>query len=113
MPDEDADGVTQEQDEVEAKVPNEAEVIREVQEKTDNLPFENLDGERVTVTFTAANTLVPLSHNLKRIPAGFFVVRQAVAGTLFHDDQTDTPWTDQKIFLKSDTAGLRVTVFIF
>lgn len=97
----------------EDRIGNALEKIREQAELTDNLPFTNLDGENVVVTFIAADTITPLSHNLKRIPDGFFVIKTSIAARVYHNDQIDQPWTDQKIFLKSDTVGLRATVFIF
>jgi len=75
------------------------------------LVTDNIDGNFDAVSDTGvADTQFIVTHNLNRVPIGFHVVRQSLAGS-FYD--SGTAWTDTQIFLKCSTANVAATFFVF
>jgi hypothetical protein len=75
------------------------------------LVTDNISGNFGTVSNSgAADTEFAVTHNLNRVPIGFHVIRQSLAGS-FYD--SGTAWTTTKIFLKCNAANVAATFFIF
>jgi len=59
----------------------------------------------------SANTKITVSHSLSKVPIGYIVINQSVAGSLYDDG---TAWTNTKIYLKFNVAGaatIKIMVF--
>lgn len=56
----------------------------------------------VSVQFTAANTDVVVSHDLKRVPAGYIPIKSSVASPILAGR---ADWTSSKLFLTSASTG--------
>jgi hypothetical protein len=68
----------------------------------------------VDVSFPTANTDVRIRHFLKAVPytaVYYTVVKKSAAGDVYTG--TASLWGPQYIALKSDTAGLEVTLLLF
>ena len=71
---------------------------------------DNIDGEWVTVKDTgAANTDFTVTHNLMRLPVGYFLMNQTKAGVLY---QGSVPWTNTTITLKCNVANDDILIFV-
>lgn len=76
-----------------------------------NLVPDNIDGNFGSIADTGpADTQFSVTHNLNRVPIGFHVIRQNLAGS-FYD--SGTTWTTTEIFLKCSVAHVTATFFIF
>ena len=72
---------------------------------------DNLDGEIISYTSNSTPSAEDaIAHTLKRIPIGYIIVRKNQNAHLY--DGT-TPFTDQNIYLISDTASVDFTIFVF
>lgn len=58
----------------------------------------------------APDTEFAVTHNLNRIPVGYWVVRQDKAAS-FYD--SGTAWTTTKIFLKCSVATVTISIYVF
>jgi len=63
--------------------------------------------ERVA-TFPVADTQVRVRHNLPAIPTGYRVIQQSEAASIYNTRKPDRFY----VYLKSDTAGVTVTIEI-
>lgn len=71
---------------------------------------DNIDGEWATVTTPATpNTDFVVTHNLMRLPIGFLVMGQSVAGIVYNGSKPSTKTT---ITLKCSAASDKILVFI-
>lgn len=72
---------------------------------------DNLDKQLVSLSTSATpGTEVAVPHTLKRIPSGYFVLRQDRAGTIYDGS---TAFSTTNIYLKSDVASVATIVLIF
>lgn len=60
------------------------------------------------ITFVTANTDVRIVHTLGKVPTGYLVVNSSVAMRVFNGA---TAWTQNTIFLRSDTVGV-ATIYV-
>jgi len=71
---------------------------------------DNIDGEFVTITSPAgADTEFTVTHNLGRVPVGFFVVNIDKVGIVYDGG---TVWTTTQMFLKVNAATVTLTIFV-
>lgn len=74
-----------------------------------NLDFQtNFNCKILSVTFSAANTQVAISHGLGRIPAGYLQISSSVAASVYNGDSSSS---SSVLYLKSSapaTVGLIV-----
>lgn len=66
----------------------------------------------VKQTFAAANTEVRIRHKLGRVPGGFRVIDQDLAGSIYRAADA-TKWTRHHVHLKSSVAGVTVRIEVF
>jgi len=70
---------------------------------------QNLKTSTVDVSFTAANTQVPINHGLGRVPTGYIQAKSNVAARVYDGGSANT---DSVLYLKSDAiANVKVIVF--
>lgn len=71
--------------------------------------LDNMFVSAVDVTFLAANTDTPVTHTLKVIPVGYFIVRASGAVNVYDGVQA---WDTDQIFLRADaTETVKVLVY--
>lgn len=63
------------------------------------------------ITFTSANDIHGITHNLSAVPTGVIEVYRSAAITTYAPQASIYAWTDSKIFLQSSGAG-SVTVYV-
>jgi len=74
---------------------------------------ENLDAQFIIFTSLGAGVQNTIPHSLGRIPVGYIVVKQNMAGASLYHEDTDTKWTTSNIYLKSDSNATTYTILIF
>lgn len=70
-------------------------------------------GDLQIISFTSngvANTEDTVPHTLKRVPVGFFVIRQDKASIVYDGA---TAWTATDIYLKTNVATVALTIVVF
>lgn len=72
----------------------------------------NMSGERLQVTFTAANADQTFNHDLKSIPIGYLALTSSNGGVIYNGSLQETDWTNTTITLRSTTANNIVSLFI-
>jgi len=71
----------------------------------------NIDGVWVQyVSNAVANTEDTVSHNLDRIPAGFWPGTPNKAGVVY---DSGTAWTKTTVFLKADVSSLTINLWFY
>jgi hypothetical protein len=73
---------------------------------------DNFDMRMVTFTTAGANTEVEIAHTLGKIPIGYTVYGQDVAGSLY-TSTGGTAWSKTSIYLKSSVATVTFKVLVF
>jgi len=68
----------------------------------------NIDGVWVPISTTGANQSV--THNLGRVPVGYFIVKKDAAVDIFTGTGV---WTSSVMFLNSSVGGASVSLFVF
>jgi hypothetical protein len=80
----------------------------------DGTDAENMAIDFVTITNAggyAADAKITVPHSLKKVPTGYIIYNQSVAGSLYDDG---TAWTRTNIYLKFSTAGAStIKIMIF
>ena len=77
----------------------------------DGTNSDNIDGVWADVTTPfAPDTNFSVTHNLGRLPAGYFVARREIATEIY--DGTDA-WTETTISLRSTIGEVPLVLFIF
>lgn len=72
---------------------------------------DNSSINRKSITTSGTpDTEAAVSHNLKRVPVGYFVVGRDKAGVIYNGT---TAWTTTNIYLRSNVATVTATVIIF
>lgn len=96
-----------------------AELIRRVQaleNKNRVVRFPSELDINPVITYVSngtANTEDPVSHGLKRVPAGVIVIAQTAAGSLYSGYSGMTSWTTDKIYVKSSAASVTYKLLLF
>lgn len=76
----------------------------------DGVTRDNIDGEWASVTTPATpDTDFTITHNLMRLPVGYIVMGQSVAGIIYNGD---IPPTTTQITLKCNVASDTILIFI-
>ena len=76
-----------------------------------NLEFgPNIKASTTVVVFPTAGTVVAVPHTLGRVPQGYFVIKQDIAGSVLTSELT-YPWTSTTIYLNA-SAAMTVTLII-
>lgn len=72
---------------------------------------DNLDCQIISYTSNvSANTEDTVSHTLKRVPVGFFVVNLNKSATLYDGG---TAWTSTAVYLKSSASSTTAKIIVF
>jgi hypothetical protein len=78
------------------------------------LKTDNIDGAYGVISNSGlANIEFAVVHNLNRIPVGFHVINQSLAGSFYGTPTLGTAWTKTNIYIKCNTANVAATLFIF
>ena len=73
-------------------------------------PGDNLDAQTVSVTtHTTPGTEVAVAHTLKRVPAGYIVLKRDKEGVIYDGA---TAFSTSSIYLKSNVASVTATILI-
>jgi hypothetical protein len=87
--------------------------IKALEERTVLLRIpDEVDGKIVVYKAgSSANTTDPVAHPLKRVPQGYAVLDQDLAGIVYRD--TTNRWDTDRIFLKSSVASVTYRLLVF
>jgi len=77
-----------------------------LQQINGNLDFvDNISAQQVSVTFSAANSIVPVAVSLGAVPTGFIVIKLSAPMIIYQPAGSNYTWLANQIFLQSNAAG--------
>lgn len=85
-----------------------------LEKRTDltRIPLD-LDASIVNVASQSAGAIIAVPHDLKRVPAGYFVVRKQGGSGDVYEPVSCPAWTSTSIYVACSAGGIRLALLLF
>ncbi len=90
--------------------------VKALEDRANGSPLQQEAEVNPLISYTAnvtANTEDPISHGLKRVPIGYTIVSQDIAGNIYSNYSGMTTWTTEKIYVKCSAASMKAKLLLF
>ena len=90
--------------------------VKALEDRANGSPLQQESEINPLISYAAnatANTEDPISHTLKRVPKGYTIVSQDIAGNIYSNYSGMTTWTAEKIYVKCSAASMNAKLLLF